>query len=125
MLIKKWSLWAGAVPSGANAIVQGRQLLTMVAAARVQVREIPPNAKLIKKWSLWEGSNRRPVDYESTALPTEPHKHVMSTDNRKSVLIFYIILFLFFILLFLLFIFIFCEHFYQKSCSILSKTYLL
>ena len=25
-------------------------------------------------WSLWAGSNRRPVDYESTALPTEPHK---------------------------------------------------
>ena len=26
-------------------------------------------------WSLWAGSNRRPADYESAALPTEPHKH--------------------------------------------------
>lgn len=27
-------------------------------------------------WSWWPDSNRRPVDYESTALPTEPHQHI-------------------------------------------------
>ena len=105
------------MPSGANAIVQGRQLLTMVAEARAQVREIPPNDRLIKKWSLWAGSNRRPVDYESTALPTEPHKHVMSTDNRKSVLIFYIILFLFFILFTFAFHIYFSQTFLSKVLS--------
>lgn len=26
-------------------------------------------------WSWWPDLNRRPADYESAALPTEPHQH--------------------------------------------------
>ena len=46
---------------------------------------IPPKADLTKKalayasaffWSWWPDSNRRPVDYESTALPTEPYQRL-------------------------------------------------
>ena len=29
-----------------------------------------------KKWSFWADLNRRPTDYESVALPTEPQKHI-------------------------------------------------
>ena len=35
-------------------------------------------------WSYWPDLNRRPADYESAALPTEPHQH-----NNNSILDFW------------------------------------
>jgi hypothetical protein len=35
-------------------------------------------------WSWWPDLNRRPADYESAALPTEPHQH-----NNNSILDFW------------------------------------
>ncbi len=31
--------------------------------------------KKSKRWSRWPDLNRRPIDYESIALPTELHRH--------------------------------------------------
>ena len=36
-------------------------------------------------WSYWPDLNRRPADYESAALPTEPHQQ---RDNTIIILIF-------------------------------------
>ena len=33
-------------------------------------------------WSFWPDLNRRPIDYESIALPTEPQKHVCALQIK-------------------------------------------
>ena len=47
-------------------------------------REGLPNGTLRGLWSWWPDLNRRPADYESAALPTEPHQH-----NNNSILDFW------------------------------------
>ena len=38
-----------------------------------------------KKWSWWTDSNPRPVDYKSTALPTELHQQISSSTTSISL----------------------------------------
>ena len=33
-------------------------------------------------WSFWPDLNRRPIDYESIALPTEPQKHSYAFQTK-------------------------------------------
>ena len=33
-------------------------------------------------WCRWQGSNLRPDDYKSTALPTELHRHVINQQSH-------------------------------------------
>ena len=40
-----------------------------------QKKQSPPKRVAIIFWSWWRDSNLRPADYESAALPTEPHQH--------------------------------------------------
>ena len=35
-------------------------------------RKKPPESRVVFFWSYWPDLNRRPADYESAALPTEP-----------------------------------------------------
>ena len=35
-------------------------------------------------WSWWPDLNRRPADYESAALPTEPHQHQRDYYSREA-----------------------------------------
>ncbi len=36
---------------------------------------------LSKIWSRWSDLNRRPIDYESIALPTELHRPITSANK--------------------------------------------
>lgn len=60
-----------------------------------QIYSLPPLATrellhiqlLLQKgvWSWWTDSNPRPVDYKSTALPTELHQHISSSTTLLSL----------------------------------------
>ena len=52
------------------------QVILLNSKVQFDCKEKEKSNWLFFNWSLWAGLNRRPVDYESTALPTEPHKQI-------------------------------------------------